>query len=72
MVWPAIGMLLIYRTNWGYSDTAQQLQLDTMGNATKYPRAKVFGNKSRAGGKTVLPEFGVKFEPIFRKILGTS
>jgi hypothetical protein len=27
------------------------------------------GTKSRAGGKTVYPEFGVKFEPVFRKIL---
>lgn len=50
-------------------DTAQQLQLDTMEILPSTQGRRFSGTKSRAGGKEVRPEFGVTFEPVFRKIL---
>ena len=65
----AIGMLLFIAQTGANLDTAQQLQLDTMEILPSTQGRRFSGTKSRAGGKTVRPEFGVKFEPIFRKIL---
>src|SRR5690606_11190220 len=48
--------------------TAQQLKLDTMKILPSNQGRRFSGTKSRAGGKTVYPEFEVKFEPVFRKI----
>jgi len=65
----AIGMLLFIAQTGANLDTAQQLQLDTMEVLPSTQGRRFSGAKSRAGGKTVYPEFGVKFEPVFRKIL---
>lgn len=64
-----IGMLLFIAQTGANLDTAQQLQLDTMEILPSTQGRRFSGTKSRAGNKTVYPEFGVKFEPIFRKIL---
>ena len=64
-----ICMLLFIAQTGANLDTAQQLQLDTMEILPSTQGRRFSGTKSRAGGKTVYPEFGVKFEPIFRKIL---
>lgn len=64
-----IGMLLFIAQTGANLDTAQQLQIDTMEILPSTQGRRFSGTKSRAGGKTVYPEFGVKFEPIFRKIL---
>lgn len=64
-----IGMLLFIAQTGANLDTAQQLQLDTMEILPSTQGRRFSGTKSRAGGKTVYPEFGVKFEPVFRKIL---
>lgn len=64
-----IGMLLFIAQTGANLDTAQQLQLDTMEILPSTQGRRFSGTKNRAGGKTVYPEFGVKFEPVFRKIL---
>ncbi|MDH1915954.1 hypothetical protein QM294_08810 [Acinetobacter junii] len=64
-----IGMLLFIAQTGANLDTAQQLQLDKMEILPTTQGRRFSGTKSRAGGKTVYPEFGVKFEPVFRKIL---
>lgn len=64
-----IGILLFIAQTGANLDTAQQLQLDTMEILPSTQGRRFSGTKSRAGGKTVYPEFGVKFEPVFRKIL---
>ncbi len=64
-----IGMLLFIAQTGANLDTAQQLQLDSMEVLPSTQGRRFSGTKSRAGNKTVRPEFGVKFEPIFRKIL---
>lgn len=64
-----IGMLLFIAHTGANLDTAQQLQLDKMEILPSTQGRRFSGTKSRAGGKTVYPEFGVKFEPVFRKIL---
>ncbi|MEB3767279.1 hypothetical protein [Acinetobacter sp. MD2] len=64
-----IGMLLFIAQTGANLDTAQQLQLDTMEILQSTQGRRFSGTKSRAGGKMVYPEFGVQFEPIFRKIL---
>lgn len=65
----AIGMLLFIAQTGANLDTAQQLQLDTMEIRPSTQGRRFSGTKSRAGDKIVRPEFGVKFEPVFRKIL---
>ncbi|MEO9346153.1 hypothetical protein [Acinetobacter radioresistens] len=65
----AIGMLLFIAQTGANLDTAQQLQLDSMEVLPSTQGRRFSGTKSRAGNKTVRPEFGVKFEPVFRKIL---
>lgn len=65
----AIGMLLFIAQTGANLDTAQQLQLVSMKVLPSTQGRRFSGTKSRAGGKTVRPEFGVNFEPIFRKIL---
>ena len=64
-----IGMLLFIAQTGANLDTAQQLQIGTMEILPSTQGRRFSGTKSRAGGKTVYPEFGVKFEPVFRKIL---
>ena len=64
-----IGMLLFIAQTGANLDTTQQLQLDTMEVLPSTQGRRFSGTKSRAGGKIVYPEFGVQFEPIFRKIL---
>ncbi|NNH78470.1 hypothetical protein HLH17_12475 [Acinetobacter sp. ANC 5380] len=64
-----IGMLLFITQTGVNLDTAQQLQFDTMEVLPSTQGRRFSGTKSRAGGKTVHPEFRVQFEPIFRKIL---
>ena len=64
-----IGMLLFIAQTGANLDTAQQLQLDSMEVLPSTQGRRFSGTKSRAGDKIVRPEFGVKFEPIFRKIL---
>ena len=64
-----IGMLLFIAQTGANLDTAQQLQLESMQILPSTQGRRFSGTKSRAGGKTVHPEFGVQFEPIFRKIL---
>ncbi|MDU6056171.1 MAG: hypothetical protein E6667_08270, partial [Acinetobacter junii] len=64
-----IGMLLFIAQTGANLDTAQQLQLDTMEILPSTQGRRFSGTKSRAGGKEVQPEFGVKFEPVFRQIL---
>ena len=65
----AISMLLFIAQTGANLDTAQQLQLDTMEILPSTQGRRFSGTKSRAGDKIVRPEFGVKFEPVFRKIL---
>ncbi|HRM51882.1 MAG TPA: hypothetical protein PL094_07300, partial [Acinetobacter johnsonii] len=64
-----IGMLLFIAKTGANLDTAQQLQLDTMEILPSTQGRRFSGTKSRASGKEVRPEFGVKFEPVFRQIL---
>ncbi|MEC8123807.1 MAG: hypothetical protein VX125_08180 [Pseudomonadota bacterium] len=64
-----IGMLLFIAQTGANLDTAQQLQIGTMEILPSTQGRRFSGTKSRAGGKAVYPEFGVKFEPVFRKIL---
>ncbi|MDN5649883.1 MAG: hypothetical protein L0G93_16335 [Acinetobacter sp.] len=64
-----IGTVLFIAQTGANLDTAQQLQLDTMEILPSTQGRRFSGTKSRAGGKIVYPEFGVQFEPIFRKIL---
>ncbi|WP_336163017.1 hypothetical protein [Acinetobacter ursingii] len=64
-----IGMLLFIAQTGANLDTTQQLQLDTMEILPSTQGRRFSGTKSRAGNKTVRPEFGVKFEPVFRKIM---
>ena len=64
-----IGMLLFIAQTGANLDTAQQLQLESMEILPSTQGRRFSGTKSRAGGKTVYPEFGVQFEPVFRKIL---
>ena len=64
-----IGMLLFIAQTGANLDTAQQLQLETMKVLPSTQGRRFSGTKSRAGGKQVQPEFGIQFEPIFRKIL---
>ena len=64
-----IGILLFIAQTGTNLDTAQQLGLDTMEVLPSTQGRRFSGTKSRAGGKEVQPEFGVQFEPIFRKIL---
>lgn len=64
-----IGMLLFIAQTGANLDTAQQLQLDKMEVLPSTQGRRFSGTKSRADGKIVYPEFRVKFEPIFRKIL---
>lgn len=64
-----IGILLFIAQTGANLDTAQQLQLDKMEILPSTQGRRFSGTKSRAGGNTVYPEFGVKFEPVFRKIL---
>lgn len=65
----AIGMLLFIAQTGANLDTAQQLQLVSMKVLPSTQGRRFSGTKSRARRKTVRPEFGVNFEPIFRKIL---
>jgi hypothetical protein len=65
----AIGMLLFIAQTGANLDTAQQLQIGTMEILPSTQGRRFSGAKSRAGDKIVRPEFGVKFEPVFRKIL---
>jgi len=65
----AIGMLLFIAQTGVNLDTAQQLQLESMEILPSTQGRRFSGTKSRAGGKTMYPEFGVQFEPIFRKIM---
>ena len=62
-------MLLFIAQTGANLDTAQQLQLDSMEVLPSTQGRRFSGTKSRARNKTVRPEFGVKFEPVFRKIL---
>jgi len=62
-------MLLFIAQTGANLDTAQQLQIGTMEILPSTQERRFSGTKSRAGGKEVQPEFGVKFEPIFRKIV---
>lgn len=64
-----IGMLLFIAQTGANLDTAQQLQIGTIEILPSTQGRRFSGTKSRAGGKEVQPEFGVKFEPIFRKIV---
>lgn len=64
-----IGMLLFIAQTGANLDTAQQLQLEFMEILPSTQGRRFSGTKSRAGGKTVYPEFRVQFEPVFRKIL---
>jgi hypothetical protein len=59
-------MLLFIAQTGANLDTAQQLQLDTMEILPSTQGRRFSGTKSRAG-KDSTPEFGVKFEPVFRK-----
>ncbi len=66
----AIGMLLFIAQTGANLDTAQQLQLDTHGSPAIYSRPTLFRNeKPCRRARQYDPEFGVKFEPVFRKIL---
>lgn len=64
-----IGMLLFIAQTGTNLDTAQQLKMDSMKPLPSTQGRRFSGLKSRTGGKEVHPEFGVKFELIFRKIL---
>lgn len=63
------GMLaFIAATGANYCIT-QTLEMDTSEIVPSTQGQRFSGTKSRANGKTVYPEFGVQFVPIFRKIL---
>ncbi len=64
-----IGMLLFIAQTGANLDTAQQLKMDSMKTLPSTQGRRFSGTKSRSGGKEVHPEFGIKFEVIFRKIL---
>lgn len=48
---------------------AQNLEADTLENVPSTQGNRLSGTKARADGKTVYPEFGARFAPIFTKIL---
>lgn len=48
---------------------AQALEVDTLEVVPSTKGKRFSGTKGRAGGKTVVPEFGVRFTPVFHKYL---
>lgn len=63
------GMLAFIAATGANYSIAQTLELDTSEIVPSTQGQRFSGTKSRANGKTVYPEFGVQFVPVFRKIL---
>jgi hypothetical protein len=64
-----IGLFLFILTTGSNLDVTQHMKLDSMKTNPSTKGRRFAGVKGRANGKTVYPEFGVSFEPIFKKIL---
>ncbi|MEK5794215.1 hypothetical protein VXE63_19285, partial [Acinetobacter nosocomialis] len=63
------GLLMFIITTGANLDVAQHMKLDSMERIPSTKGRRFAGVKGRANGKVVYPEFGVSFEPIFKKIL---
>jgi len=63
------GMLAFIAATGANSSIAQSLEMDSSEIVPSTQGQRFSGTKARANGKTVFPEFGALFSPIFKKIL---
>jgi len=63
------GMLAFIAATGCNLSVAQNLEVDTLQIVPSTQGQRFSGTKARAGGKTVAPEFGAKFVPVFKKYL---
>ncbi|MCK1783319.1 hypothetical protein L9Z73_02765 [Pseudomonas sp. TNT11] len=63
------GMLVFIAATGCNLRVAQNLQVGTLKIVSSTQGKRFSGTKARAGGKTVEPEFGARFSPIFKKYL---
>jgi len=63
------GMLVFIAATGCNLSVAQNLEVDTLQIVPSTQGQRFSGTKARAGGKTVVPEFGAKFVPVFKKCL---
>ncbi|MDA3374625.1 hypothetical protein JR314_32445 [Pseudomonas aeruginosa] len=63
------GMLVFIAATGCNLRVAQNLEVDTLEFIPSTQGKRFSGTKARAGGKTVNPEFGVRFVPVFKKYL---
>lgn len=64
-----VGMLAFIAATGCNLSVAQNLEVDTLEFIPSTQGKRFSGTKARAGGKTVNPEFGVRFTPVFKKYL---
>lgn len=63
------GMLAFIAATGSNLSVAQTLEIDTLEIVPSTQGKRFSGTKWRAGGKTVYPEFGTQFVPVFKKYL---
>lgn len=63
------GMLAFIAATGCNLSVAQALEVDTLEVVPSTKGKRFSGTKGRAGGKTVVPEFGLRFAPVFHKYL---
>ncbi|SDT96168.1 hypothetical protein [Geopseudomonas guangdongensis] len=63
------GMLAFIAATGCNLSVAQALEVDTLEFVPSTKGKRFSGTKGRAGGKTVVPEFGLRFAPVFQKYL---
>lgn len=63
------GMLAFTAATGCNLSVAQALEVDTLEIVPSTQGRRFSGTKARAGGKTVVPEFGLRFAPVFKKYL---
>lgn len=65
----AAGMLTLIAATGCNLSVAKNLEIDTLKIVPSTQGQRFSGTKARAGGKTVVPEFGARFVPVFKKYL---
>lgn len=63
------GMLALIAATGCNLSVAKALEVDTLEVVPSTQGKRFSGTKARAGGKTVVPEFGARFTPVFKKYL---
>lgn len=63
------GMLAFIAATGCNLSVAQALEVDTLEVVPSTQGRRFSGTKARSGGKTVVPEFGLRFAPVFKKYL---